>query len=299
MRYWILRVVVIRLLLKAPAGGGGGVTASINFDLLSPNDLFALVRFCPLDDCYCMAAGSCWSHQLVLPMGRPFSAQSADLHSIWCLHKCKQLFHALGQLKYTGSGSPIWVNGNGRVVSLARFRDNIIVATKGPGAHYTMRHDFFARGKVFRWAGGWVGRGCPGPQEPPPPGSLSNSLTALCTCTTPVLLLIPHSLSQDHCQHSWAKRQAVNASNRFCPSPSSCPVPRQPRGTHPITWGPSPQGRRAAAHPSAPALCPCAVVVEVLIRCQARPMPRVLLNNSASPGGWGRAGGGEANTPPP
>ena len=34
-------------------------------------------------------------------MGGPFSAQAADLHSLWCFHLRKQQFYSLGKLGFT------------------------------------------------------------------------------------------------------------------------------------------------------------------------------------------------------
>ena len=39
-----------------------------------------------------------------------------------------------GGVRSTDAGYPIWVSGTGRVIALAQFRDNILIAAKGPGA---------------------------------------------------------------------------------------------------------------------------------------------------------------------
>ena len=115
-----------------------GKANAYNFDVLSHTELTDLIRFCLQDDSFCQGAGTCWSRSFALPMGGPFSAQAADLHSPWCFHMQKQRFHALGELHCTDSGYPIWVNGRGRVIALAQFRDNILVAAKGPGTSWAM-----------------------------------------------------------------------------------------------------------------------------------------------------------------
>ena len=71
-------------------------------------------------------------------MGGPFGAQAADLHSIWKFHLHKQRFYAIGELTFTARGFPIWTNANGRAVSFAQFRDNILVAAVGTGASWAM-----------------------------------------------------------------------------------------------------------------------------------------------------------------
>ena len=115
-----------------------GKASAFNFDILSHAELTELVRFCLQDDSFCQGAGSCWSRSFALPMGGPFSAQAADLHSLWGFHVHKQRFYALGKLRTTDSGYPIWVNNRGRIIALAQFRDNVIVASKGLGASWAM-----------------------------------------------------------------------------------------------------------------------------------------------------------------
>ena len=79
-----------------------GKASAYNFDILSH-----LITFCLQDDSFCHSAGTCWSQTFALPMGGPFSAQAADLHSLWCSHLQKQKFHALGELRSTEAGYPI------------------------------------------------------------------------------------------------------------------------------------------------------------------------------------------------
>ena len=115
-----------------------GKAAAFNFDVISHQELTELLQFCLQTDSLCVAAGSCWSRAFALPMGGPFSAQAADLHSLWCFHLRKQQFYSLGKLSFTDAGYPVWVNSRGRVVSLAQFRDNILVASKGLGSSWAM-----------------------------------------------------------------------------------------------------------------------------------------------------------------
>ena len=115
-----------------------GKANAYNFDVISHEELTGLIRFCLQEDRFCVAVGQCWSRAFALPMGGPFRAQAADLHSIWKFHLNKQRFYELGELSFTARGFPIWKNPNGRIVSLAQFRDNILVAAVGVGATWAM-----------------------------------------------------------------------------------------------------------------------------------------------------------------
>ena len=115
-----------------------GKASAYNFDILSHFELTELITFCPQDDTFCQSAGTCLSRVFALPMGGPLSAQAADLHSLWCFHLQKQRFHVLGELRSTDAGYPIWVSSTSRVIALAHFKDNILVAAKGPGASWAM-----------------------------------------------------------------------------------------------------------------------------------------------------------------
>ena len=98
-----------------------------------------MVTFCLQVDSFCVLTGACWSRPFALPMGGPFGAQAADLHSLWCYHLHGQRFRELGTLRFTDAGSCLWNTANGRVLALAQFRDNIMVAAKGPGSTWAMR----------------------------------------------------------------------------------------------------------------------------------------------------------------
>ena len=115
-----------------------GKASAYNFDILSHSELTELITFCLQDGSFCQGAGTCWSRAFALPMGGPFSAQVADLRSLWCFHLQKQRFDVLGELRSTDVGYPIWVSSTGRVIALAQFKDNILVSAKGPGASWAM-----------------------------------------------------------------------------------------------------------------------------------------------------------------
>ena len=73
-------------------------------------------------------------------MGGPFSAQSADLRSIWGGKQRTNLMRRLGNLSFIPRGHPLWTTPRGNVLSLAQFRDNVLVGAKGPTARHEMQH---------------------------------------------------------------------------------------------------------------------------------------------------------------
>ena len=66
--------------------------------------------------------------------GGPFSAQSADLRSVWGAKQRTDLLRRLGQLSFLPRGHPLWSTLGGNTVSLAQFRDNILVGVRGTTA---------------------------------------------------------------------------------------------------------------------------------------------------------------------
>ena len=82
---------------------------------------------------FILSAGNLWCRHGCIPMGGSFSAQAADLHSLWSVYIHKGLFRRLGTLRVTDSGFPYWENSHGRV-SMQQFRDNILVASSYPGS---------------------------------------------------------------------------------------------------------------------------------------------------------------------
>ena len=69
-------------------------------------------------------------------MGGSYSAQSADLHSLWSLYTHRYLFRQPGTLKIAEQGFIYWENARGKV-SLQQFRDNILVASTYPDSPET------------------------------------------------------------------------------------------------------------------------------------------------------------------
>ena len=72
-------------------------------------------------------------------MGGPFSAQAADLRSIWGVKQRIDLMRRLGRLHFTERGHPLWLTPTGNTLSLSQFRDNVMVAARGPTAKHTMK----------------------------------------------------------------------------------------------------------------------------------------------------------------
>ena len=72
-------------------------------------------------------------------MGGPFSAQSADLRSVWGAKKRTDLMRQLESLNFSPRGHPLWTTPRGNTLSLAQFRDNVLVGAKGPTAQREMQ----------------------------------------------------------------------------------------------------------------------------------------------------------------
>ena len=73
-------------------------------------------------------------------MGGPFSAQGADLHSVWQAKKKCHFLRRLGTLRFSETLQPLWDTPRGNTVSLAQFRDNILTAATGPTCKSEMAH---------------------------------------------------------------------------------------------------------------------------------------------------------------
>ena len=71
-------------------------------------------------------------------MGGPFSAQSADLRCVWMCKKLVGRPRELGEPSVTATGILQWSLVDGNVVASRQFRDNLMVAAKGPSPHTTM-----------------------------------------------------------------------------------------------------------------------------------------------------------------
>ena len=116
-----------------------GKATDFNFSVITHEDLIQLIEFSLCRDNFCLAAGQVWQRLFAIPMGGSFSAQSADLYCIWAFHLHKARSRQWDVLSTSSGGYPIWRTATGRLMALAQFRDNIIVASRGPRAADAMR----------------------------------------------------------------------------------------------------------------------------------------------------------------
>ena len=77
------------------------------------------------------AVGGLWCRHGCIPMGGSFSAQAADLHSLWQVYSNRHLLRRLGSLTVSEAGFPYWESPQG-ITALCQFRDNILIATTYP-----------------------------------------------------------------------------------------------------------------------------------------------------------------------
>ena len=117
-----------------------GVGTTSRFFHMTHADLENLVYFSLLTDTYTQASGRLWSRTGAIPMGGPFSAQSADLRSVWGAKTRVDLMRRLGQLTFSPRGHPLWSTPRGNTISLAQFRDNVLLGARGPTASTEMQH---------------------------------------------------------------------------------------------------------------------------------------------------------------
>ena len=110
-----------------------GKAASQSFRFISHQQLMDIVRFDLTEQNAVFAVGRMWSRTGCIPMGGPFSAQAADLHSVWRLKQAVRCLRRLGDLDLSDSGMPVWAvrapGGEVVRVTLAQFRDNVLVAS--------------------------------------------------------------------------------------------------------------------------------------------------------------------------
>ena len=105
----------------------------ITHDLLS-----RLLKFELTENNMLQAVGTLWKREGSIPMGGPFSAQSADLHTLWRVKRAGKKLHNWGELNISDEGYIYWQRGP-LWFSLCQFRDNILFASNHrPGAHTTI-----------------------------------------------------------------------------------------------------------------------------------------------------------------
>ena len=103
-------------------------------------ELENVVYFSWLTDIYPHAPGKIWARTCAISMGGPLSAQGADLRSLWGANKRVDLMRRSGNLTFSPRGHPLWHTPRGNTLSLAQFRDNVLVGAKGPRATREMQH---------------------------------------------------------------------------------------------------------------------------------------------------------------
>ena len=98
-----------------PAHDRAGMGQHTQFEYITQQQLEALVEFSLTKDIYAQAAGQLWCRSASIPMGGPFSAQGADLHSVW---QAKKKCQRLSQIGNTSIFRPLWDTPRGNTVSL-------------------------------------------------------------------------------------------------------------------------------------------------------------------------------------
>ena len=109
---------------------------STKFWYITHEGLVETVEWEMSNNTYIISAGKLWTRQDCIPMGGSFSAQSANLHSLWSVYTHRHLFRQLGTLKIAEQGFIYWENARGKV-SLQHFRDNILIASTYPNSPET------------------------------------------------------------------------------------------------------------------------------------------------------------------
>ena len=115
-----------------------GEAKKSTYNFLSMDALIELVHFSLLQDNIVLAAGEPWCRSGAVPMGGPFSAESADLHYVRCCKKFVHLLHRMGAMSLTADGILQRALPDGNTVALQQLRDNVMVAAKGPTPHLAM-----------------------------------------------------------------------------------------------------------------------------------------------------------------
>ena len=102
----------------------------ITHDLLS-----RLLKFEPTENNMLQAVGTPWKREGSIPMGGPFSTQSAALHTLWKVKRAGKKLRDWGELNISDEGYIYWQSGP-LWFTLCQFRDNILFASNHrPGAH--------------------------------------------------------------------------------------------------------------------------------------------------------------------
>ena len=104
-----------------------GLGTNKNFWYITHHELSRYVSLELEKNNKCWPVGKLWSRDRCIPMGGSFSAQHADLHSIWGSYRGIQEFRCLGALNLSSEGNVLWT---GRwKIALCQSRDNILMAS--------------------------------------------------------------------------------------------------------------------------------------------------------------------------
>ena len=101
------------------------------FGVLQHGRLAKMLKFELLHNNVLQAVGKLWSRKISIPMGGPFSAQSANLDTLGGVKKNGKRLRDWGALNLSEDGYVYWTRGT-IWFSLAQFRDNVLLATNIP-----------------------------------------------------------------------------------------------------------------------------------------------------------------------
>ena len=107
------------------------MATSDKFWVLPHDRLTGMLKLELLHNNVLQAVGKLWSKKISIPMGGPFSAQSADLHTLWGVKRNGKRMKDWGSLNLSEDGYVFWTMGT-IWFSLAQFRDNVLLATNIP-----------------------------------------------------------------------------------------------------------------------------------------------------------------------
>ena len=107
-RHWRATDMVWSVHRDDPVHDRPGAASNSQYDIISHKQLVAIVRFSMLQDIHAQSVGQVWFRKASIPMGGRFSAQGADLHSVWQLHCHVRGLHRLGTLRFSEQQLPHW-----------------------------------------------------------------------------------------------------------------------------------------------------------------------------------------------
>ena len=112
------------------------MATSENCWVLQHDRLARMLKFELLHNDVLQAVGERWSREISIPMGGPFSAQSADLHTLWGVKKSGKRLRDWVSQNLPKDGYVYWSRAT-MWFSLAQFHDNVLLATNIPPGRRT------------------------------------------------------------------------------------------------------------------------------------------------------------------